>query len=136
MSKLREFIAELENTFNIYSETGDVDRVSIKMWVISCLNEFGKNICEKREAIIKVENSQAKLPETFKSLILALDLTEQGHKVNGDLGKVKDSFIYRQRIEQPGYYDWVTNEFVENCNGKEITESIIVNNQPVEIYYR
>lgn len=136
MTSLNEIIAEIENTFKNYTETGDIDRISIKGWVISCLKEFGKNICEQREAILEVKNSQAKLPDTFKSLILALDLSKIGHKVNGDVDKVKDSYIYREIIEQPGYYDWITNQFVENCNGKKITESIIINSQPIDIYYK
>ncbi|HSE99909.1 MAG TPA: hypothetical protein VLA48_03350 [Nitrososphaeraceae archaeon] len=133
---LENFIAELETTFSIYFETGDIDRVSIKTWVIACLREFGKNICEQREAIVEVKNSQATLPETFKSLILALDLTECGYEIKGDKEKIKDSFIYRERIEQAGYYDWITREFItDKKNGKLITEAIVVNNVPVEFYY-
>ncbi len=137
MTSLSEIIAEIENTFKNYTETGDIDRISIKGWVISCLKEFGKNICEQREAVLEIKNSQAKLPDTFKSLILALDLSKVGHKVNGDVDKVKDSYIYREVIEQPGYYDWITNQFVyDKEKGKLITESIIINSQPIDIYYK
>lgn len=136
MSSLSEFFSEIETTFSNFAETGDIDRVSIKTWVISCLRQFGKNICEKREAIVEVKNSQAKLPETFKSLILALDLTPAGYKIHGDVEKAKDSFIYRERIEQSGYYDWTTFEFKPSCaEAKIITESIVCNNQPCDLYY-
>lgn len=135
MSSLSEFTAEIENTFSNFAETGDIDRVSIKTWVISCLKQFGKNICEKREAIVEVKNSQAKLPETFKSLILALDLTPAGYKIHGDVNKAKDSFIYRERIEQSGYYDFSSHTFVDDCSAKKITESIVCNNQPCDLYY-
>lgn len=133
---LENFIAELETTFSIYFETGDIDRVSIKTWVISCLREFGKNICEQREAIVEVKNSQATLPETFKSLILALDLTECGYEIKGDKEKIKDSFIYRERLEQTGYYDFSSHTFVNDSKAKLITESIVVNNVPVEFYHK
>lgn len=136
MAQLNELIAELESTFQIYSESGDIDRVSIKTWVINCLNEFGKNICEKREAFIPIKNSQGKLPDTFKSLILALNLEPDGFTIFGDKQKAIDSFIYRQRIEQPAYFDWVTNEYVSTCESKIITEKIIMNDQPAELYYR
>lgn len=134
---LTNFFAEVETTFSNFAETGDIDRLSIKGWVISCLREFGKNICEKREAIIEVKNSQAKLPETFKSLILALDLTPEGYKIHGDVEKAKDSFIYRERIEQSGYYDWIEKVFVPSCaEAKVITESIVCNHQAVDLYYK
>jgi len=133
---LNNFFAEIETTFANFAETGDIDRLSIKTWVIACLRQFGKNICEKREAIVEVKNSQAKLPETFKSLILALDLTPTGYKIHGDVEKAKDSFIYRERIEQSGFYDWTTFEFKPSCaEAKVITESIVCNNQPCDLYY-
>jgi hypothetical protein len=135
MSSLKAFTAEIENTFANFSETGDIDRVSIKTWVISCLREFGKNICELRETIVKVENSQAILPDSFKSLKLALNLEEKGYSIKGCHEKAKNSTIYRERIENPGYYDWITREFVTNCHGKLITESVIMNTEPAEFYY-
>src|SRR6187402_183469 len=116
MSSLSEFTAEIETTFSNFAETGDIDRVAIKTWVIACLRKFGKNICDQREAIVEVKNSQATLPETFKSLILALDLTPAGYKINGDVEKAKDSFIYRERIEQSGYYDFSSKTFIDDCS--------------------
>lgn len=132
---LKEFFAEIESTFALYQETGDIDRVSIKTWVISCLRQFGKNICEKREAILEVKNSQAKLPETFKSLILALDLTPAGYKIHGDVNKVKDSFIYRERIEQSGFFDWTSQTFYDDCSAKKITETMVIDNDKLDLYY-
>ena len=135
MATLSEFIAEIESTFSIYAESGDIDRILIKTEVISCLNEFGKNICEKREAFVPIKNSQGKLPDTFKSLILALNLEPRGYTIFGDRERAMDSYIYRQRIEQPAYFDWVTNEYVSTCESKIITEKIIMNDQPAELYY-
>ena len=129
---LKEFIYELENTFSNFAETGDIDRVAIKGWVISCLRKFGKNICDKREIIVTVKNSQARLPETFKSLILALNLEKNSYKIEGE---TKESFIYRERLEQEGYYDWSAQKFVPNCNTKLVTESIVMDKQAVELYY-
>ncbi len=132
---LNNFFAEVETVFANYSETGDIDRISIKGWVIACLRKFGKNICDQREAIVEVKNSQATLPETFKSLILALDLTPVGYKIHGDIEKAKDSFVYRERIEQSGYYDFSSKTFIDDCSAKKITESIVMNGQDCDLYY-
>lgn len=129
---LEEFIAEIENTFKNYTETGDVSRLSIKTWVIECLREFGKNICEKNEDFLEVRNSSAKLPENFKSLILAVRL----HNVDYDQSTQKDSYVYEEIIENPGYYDWTTNQFVTNCDGKLITKKIITPTETVKRYYQ
>ena len=111
MVSLKNFTAEIENTFSNFSETGDIDRVSILTWVISCLREMGKNICDQREGFVEIKNSQGNLPETFKSLILALKLRPEGCQILGDKSKAEKSYIYKQRIEQPAYFDWVTDIF-------------------------
>ena len=136
MHTFNEFLAEIETTFANFTESNDIDRISIKGWVISCLREFGKNICDKSEAIIEIKNSQGNLPEGFKSLRLALNLEGTGYKILGDREKAKESTVYRQRIEQSGYYDFSSNTFVSDCNAKEITESIIANNQEIQIFHK
>ena len=130
--RLDEFIAEIETTFKNYVETGDIDRISIKTWVIEGLREMGKNICEKNEMFLNIEKSRALLPENFKSLILALNLTEMDEC---DLPK-NNTHIYKRIIEDPGYYDWVTGEFVYNCNSRIITEQIIYPLENRKAYYQ
>ena len=133
---LENFFAEISTTFKIYEETGDLDRISIKGWVIDCLRTFGKNICEQNEAIIEIKNSQGNLPENFKSLILALKLNMDGCKVLGDRKKAENSVIWRERIEKPAYFDWITNEYVSGCDASIVTEKVIMNDQDVEFYYK
>ncbi len=130
-----EFVAEVENTFQNFTETNDIDRISIKSWVISCLREMGKNICDRREGFVEIKNSQGNLPETFKSLILALKLKPEGCQILGDKNKAEKSYIYKQRIEQPAYFDWVTNEYVTNCKTKIVTEKVIMDTEAAEFYY-
>lgn len=119
---LDEFIADLETTFANYSATNDLDRNSIKGWVIEALRKFGKNICDKRETIIEIKNSRAVLPETFKSMILGLKLTGE------DLAHKKDSkrlIVEKQKIENPAYWSDITMDyFVDYCNTKILTEKI------------
>ena len=44
---LEQFTAEIETSLSNYAESNDIDRQSIKTWVIQALRKFGKNICEK-----------------------------------------------------------------------------------------
>ena len=132
---LEEFIAEIETTFKNYTETGDIDRISIKMWVIHCLRQMGNNICDIREKIVDVRNSQVLMPETFKSVKLALKLKPEGYKIFGDVNEAQESYIYRQRIENEAWFNTITREYETTCNSKIITEKIFLNNQPAEFYY-
>lgn len=130
---LSQFTAEIENDLVSFAESNDIDRVSIKLWVIDCLKRFGVNICSIEEGIFKVENSKAILPDTFKSLRLAMRTTPLGcdKKYNCDA----IPYVYRQRIENPAYFDEITQEYITSCNPKIITEQIIIENTPVNFYH-
>lgn len=129
---LNSFIAEVETSLSNYVQ--DIDRISIKMWVIQRLRIFGNNIAELKETVVEVKNSKAKLPEEFKSLKMALKV--KGVGCNTQSKDVTDTYIYKQRIENPAYYDEVNQTYVTTCNPKLITETITINNRPVEFYYQ
>lgn len=133
---LDEFIAEIETTFKNYADTNDIDRVSIKTWVINELRRFGKNICDKRETIVDIKNSRVLLPETFKSLVLALKLYPNDEIQNKSEGE-RTLLIERQRIENPAEWTTTTRDyFVNYCESKIITEKIYAYNEKKEKYYK
>ena len=133
---LDEFIAEIETTFRNYADTNDIDRVSIKTWVINELRRFGKNICQMRETIVDVKSSRALLPETFKSLVFALKLTPQDD-ITEDNGVEKTLIIERQRIENPAEWSTATRDyFVNYCESKIVTEKVYAYNEKQTKYYR
>jgi hypothetical protein len=135
--RLEEFISEIETTFSNYAETNDLDRISIKSWVLTCLRKFGKNITEKRETIVEVKNSKALLPEGFKSLHLALRVTPDSYCLNGDEKEIKQSFVYKQRIENPVVWDTIFQEYiVNNCETKLVTERLFINSSWIDFYYK
>lgn len=117
---LDEFIAEIESTFSTYSDSHDIDRITIKTRVIECLRKFGKNICDKNEALVEVKNKRALLPETFKSLSVALKLTDDVEKKESQ--QLATEKVY---IENPAIWDSITQEYVvDYCNTKIVTEKI------------
>lgn len=133
---LDEFIAEIETTFRNYADTNDIDRVSIKTWVINELRRFGKNICQMRETIVDVKGSRALLPETFKSLVFALKLTPQDDVTDNE-GVEKTLIIERQRIENPAEWSTATRDyFVNYCESKIVTEKVYAYNEKQIKYYR
>ena len=124
---LEALFAEIETTFSNYTETGDIDKLTIKTVVIDALRGFGKNICDLRETIVDVSNSRALLPETFKSLKLALKLSPEGFNTDGDEEEVK-KYLSKQYVENQEY-------IVNNCESKFVTESIFVYKNNVNLYY-
>lgn len=128
---LEQFTAEIETSLSNYAESGDIDRLSIKTWVIQALRKFGKNICEKNETVVEVKNSRALLPETFKSLTFAVKvktkpLTEE---------ETKQLVTERKYIENPAIFDILTMDYVVNfCETKIVTEKIYSNVEPPKFY--
>lgn len=130
--KIEEFIAEIETTFSIYAESGDLNRNSIVTWVIQCLRQMGNNITDINETVVEINNSYALLPSSFKSLKLALKLKPEGHCVEGN---VEDSYIYKQRIENPAWFNHVTHEYETTCESTIITEKIFTGAGSAKYYY-
>jgi len=130
---LDEFIAEIETTFSNYAATGDIDRNSIKTWVITELRKFGKNICTKNETIVEIKNSKAVLPETFRSMILGLKLTNEG-----SIKKTPEKrlIVEKQKIENPAYWSNATMDYyVDFCQSKITTEKIYTNYEYEDKWY-
>ena len=132
---LTQFIAEIESDFKSFADSKSIDRVSIKLTVINELKRFGVNIAHLKEDIIDISNSTAYLPDSFKSLKLALKLDPKGCKYDGDRESLTQDYIYKQRIENLAYFDEVNQEYITTCNPKIITETITVKDLRAEFYY-
>ena len=128
---LEQFTAEIETSLSNYSDSNDIDRQSIKTWVIQALRKFGKNICEKNETVVEVKNSRALLPEGFKSLTFAVKVktkpfTDEEHK---------QLILERKYIENPAQFDILTMDYVVNyCETKIVTEKVYSNIEPPKFY--
>lgn len=132
---LEELISDVQTTFEVYNATGDIDKITIKTAVINTLRRFGKNICDLRETIVDVSNSRALLPETFKSLRMALKLAPEGFDTDGNKEEVK-KYLSKQYVENPVVWDVINQEYiVNNCESKFVTESIFVHTNNVNLYY-
>ena len=128
---LEQFTAEIETSLSNYAESNDIDRQSIKTWVIQALRKFGKNICEKNETVVEVKNSRALLPEGFKSLTFAVKVktkpfTDEEHK---------QLILERKYIENEAQFDILTMDYVVNyCSTKIVTEKVYSNVEPPKFY--
>lgn len=130
---LSEFTEEIVNSLSLYES--DIDRVGIKTNVINQLKILGNDGCELIETVLEIENSRVKLPENFKSLKLALNLTPQSCDTKGKPHLVTDNYIYKQWIENPAYFDEINLEYVTTCKSKIITQTITVSGHDVDFHY-
>jgi len=134
---LEEFIAEIESDLSSYAESGDIDKISIKRWVTNELKRFGNDVLETGEEVLKVENSSATLPKTFKSLILALRVDVDRYECEGDKKLIEDSYIYKQYINNPAYFVESTGQYQTTCNSSIVTEKITIHaKNTLNIHYK
>ena len=128
---LEQFTAEIETSLSNYAESNDIDRQSIKTWVIQALRKFGKNICEKNETVVEVKNSRALLPETFKSLTFAVKVKTKPFTEE----ETKQLVLERKYIENEAQFDPLTQEYVVNyCSTKVVTEKVYSNVESPKFY--
>jgi len=132
---LNEFIAEIESDFRSFSDSGSLDRVSIKRWVTNEMKIFGDNGLELKEQFLTVKNSAAELDPSFRSLKLALKVKPYGKKIKGELDELQNSFIYKRRIEHGAYFDEINMEYVTDCRTKIIEDVITIGNSSAHFYY-
>lgn len=128
---LEQFTAEIETSLSNFAESNDIDRLSIKTWVIQALRKFGKNICEKNETVVEVKNSRALLPETFKSLTFAVKVKTKPFTEE----ETKQLVLERKFIENPAVYDILSGDYVVNyCETKIVTEKVYSNVESKKFY--
>ena len=128
---LEQFTAEIETSLSNYAESNDIDRQSIKTWVIQALRKFGKNICEKNETVVEVKNSRALLPETFKSLTFAVKVKTKPFTEE----ESKQLILERKFIENEAIWDSLTQSYITDyCTTKIITEKVYSNVEPTKFY--
>lgn len=131
-----EFFAEITTDLSSYSDSNDIDKNSVYLWVINQLRIFGNNVCMLNEKIVNIENSKGTLPKEFKALRLAISLEPMGYHVHGDKSVLQThDYIIRQYVEDPAFFNEVTQEYVRGCKSKIITEKITVNNTNIDYYY-
>ena len=128
---ITQFIAEIESDLFNYAQ--DIDRVGIKTDVMNQLKIFGVNISEIYEKVLDIKNSKVTLPDNFKSLKLALKLNPQGSIIEGE--DFENSYIYKERIVNPRYFDQVNQEYVNPLCSAIVTERIVYKNSKADFYY-
>lgn len=129
---LEQFTAEIETSLSNYAESNDIDRQSIKTWVIQALRKFGKNICEKNEAVVEVKNSRALLPETFKSLTFAVKMKTKPFTEE----ETKQLVTEKRYIQNEAIWDTLTQSYVTDyCTTYVTTEKIYsYTEEPTKFY--
>lgn len=132
---LPELIAEIETELRSFADTGLIDRVTIELAVLNKLKIFGANALEDKEKVLDIKNSCVQLPKDFKHLKLALKLDPIGCNIRGDRKDLTDSYIYKQRIENPVIFSEITQEYIRTCDSKIVTEVIKVGDTDVDFYY-
>lgn len=130
--------AEIKTDFKSYEESGLIDDISLDLWIRNALQRFGGNIQTLQEKTIEVSNGQAKLPDNFYSLHLAVKCAPTKHEVIcGEEDELQSVYQYRVRTEAQREWDNQSNQY-KTESYKEVTEKIFFHNgkSEVDFHYR
>ena len=135
MPTIKQIISEIETELSSFAESGDIDRNSIKRRCLLEMKRFGNNILCKNEAILDIVNSEAILPDNFRSLKLALKLEPFGMCAEEVDQEELGTFLSKKTIVNPVYYDRVSNEYIDSCKTKVVEEIITLNSGNIRMAY-
>ena len=130
----QELLSDIKSTFRSYDAAGLIDELSVYNWYLSCLREFGALPLETFEEVLEVRNGQAKLPDGFRKLILALKCEPFVYKTKHK-DHLQDTRFWKVRHEKSALWS-----SCEDCCIEEredfIVEKFFYREYESEYYYK
>lgn len=120
-----QILAEIKNKLKTYDQQGLLDELSIKNGITHNIKEFGGNIMNEYQMVLRVEKGKAKLPDNFWALKVAVKCEQEGY-VEAEKKKYAQSRIaYLEWTDIGDYYNYLQGKpCLESCDSKYITETL------------
>ncbi len=123
---LEQFIADITASNYFKDNPQLVDDASIARWVYMKLKNFGRNIMDKYEQVIHVDDYRAQVPENFSSLVLAVFCEPHLISVPDDTEPLRvQSRLYAEKISCPE--DSVCTECLPSCEDGSCADRVVEN---------
>lgn len=121
----------------MYSESGLIDEITLRLHLINELKRFGGNVMDIYPKILEVKNSQARLPENFFSLYKAVKTEPIGYysDCEDDTALISSTF-FRIRKEASTEWNNQSHQFEPGCY-TEVSEEVYLADSRLkaEFYY-
>jgi hypothetical protein len=123
---LEEFIADLTSSNYFKDNPQLVDEASIARWVFLKLKNFGRNVMDKYERVIHIDNFRAELPENFASLSLAVFCEPHLISMPEDTEPLRvQSRLYAEKISCPE--DRICTDCLPTCKAGSCSDRVVEN---------
>ena len=123
---LEEFIADLTSSNYFKDNSQLVDEASIARWVFLKLKNFGRNVMDKYERVIHVDNYRAELPENFASLFLAVFCEPHLISMPEDTEPLRvQSRLYAEKISCPE--ESICTDCLPTCKEGSCVDRVVEN---------
>jgi hypothetical protein len=131
-----QFIQELLSDFKSYEQ--DIDKLSIKRYVIGELKRFGNNILNVHEQVLIVKNSQVILPENFRALKLVAKVMPHAYSTDEcNKEDLQKSIWFKTTIENEATFDQISLQYIESCCPPKIIKHIVpIGRSFLHTYYK
>lgn len=136
----KQIVAEIKNKLKVYDQQGLLDDISINNWIKENIKEFGGNIMNQYEMVLRVEKGRAKLPDNFWALKAAVKYSSMGFsKAEPEMAKQAQRRIsYLEWTDIKDYYNYLEGKpCKEDGDTSYITETLFfeVPQESYSFYY-
>jgi hypothetical protein len=125
MMTTKQIIFECRNMLKIYDQQGLLDEISMKNWLRECLKEFGGNLMEEHQTVLRISKGRVKLPENFWALKAAVKCEQEGYAEAKTEKHIQNRTAYLEWTEISDYYNYIEGKpCLEDGDSKYITETL------------
>lgn len=129
-----ELLAGIKSTFKSYDSVGLINDIDVYDWYLEALKEFGALPFELYEEVLEVKNGEAKLPDGFRKLVLAVKCEPYTYSTPHK-DHLQQSRFWTERHEKSALWDTCSDCCVEESE-KYIVEKLYYRSYECNYYYK
>lgn len=120
-----QIIAEIKSKLKVYDQQGLLDEISLNNYIKENIKEFGGNIMNEYQTVIRIEKGKAKLPDNFWALKAAVKCEQEGYVEEKTEKHAQRRISYLEWTEINDYYNYLDGKpCKEDGDSKYITETL------------
>lgn len=131
--EFKEILSRIKKRFKSYDSVGLIDDLEVYDWYLESVKKFGALPYELYEEVLEVKNGQAKLPDGFRKLVLAVKCEPHTYKTE-EKEHLQESRFWRERHEKIATWNSCDDCCVEESE-KFIVEKLYYKGHECKYYY-
>lgn len=122
-----QILGDIRNKLKVYDQQGLLDEITIRNGIRECIKEFGGNVMQEYQQVLRVEKGRVKLPSNFWALKAAVKCEQEGYVEDKVEKQAQRRISYLEWTDIRDYYNYLEGKpCTEDGDSKYITETLYV----------